>query len=185
MSELNNPLFEDQKEFLERQRQEYKNALLSDVNELKSQSQKVGKALLIAGGAFAGVWMVSTLFRGKKKSKKLITAPNRTLPGPATPPAQALVAADGSIRYQEALHQEPVYPGTYPPQPSALQEITRTILQSDMAKAVTQQITAFLLIYITKKIEEYLHEGHVPTASPENPETKDIDFSYHQEDAVQ
>ena len=58
MSDLNNPLFESQKEFLERQKQEYKNALLSDVQDLKEQSQKVGKTLLIAGGALAGVWMV-------------------------------------------------------------------------------------------------------------------------------
>jgi hypothetical protein len=184
MSELHNPLFNDQKEFLERQKQEYKNALLSDVHELKSQSQKVGKTLLIAGGAIAGVWMLSTLFRGKKKNKKLITAPSRTLSGPATPPAQPLVQADGSINYQEALHQEPVYPGTYPPAPSALQEITHSFLQSDLAKAISQQLTAFLLIYITKKIEEYLHDSQNTLASPKSPETKDIDFSYHEEDAV-
>jgi hypothetical protein len=184
MSELNNPLFEDQKEFLERQKQEYKNALLSDVQELKSQSQKVGKTILLAGGAIAGVWMLSTLFRGKKKSKKLITAPARTLSGPATPPAQALVLADGSINYQDALHQEPGHAGTYPPAPSPLQEITHTFLQSDLAKAISQQLTAFLLIYITKKIEEYLHNTQNTQAGLKDPETKDIDFSYHEEDAV-
>ena len=184
MSELHNPLFEDQKEFLERQKQEYKNALLSDVQELKTQSQKVGKTILLAGGAIAGVWMLSSLFRGKKKSKKLTTAPTRPLSGPATPPARALVQADGSINYQEALHQEPVYPGTYPPAPSALHEITHTFLQSDLAKAISQQLTAFLLIYITKKIEEYLHNTQNTHAAATNPETKDIDFSYHEENAV-
>lgn len=70
MNELNNPLFEDKKEFLERQKQEYKNALLGDVAELKTQSQEIGKKVLIAGGALAGVWLVSKLFGGNKKKAR-------------------------------------------------------------------------------------------------------------------
>lgn len=174
MSELHNPLFENQKEFLERQKQEYKNALLSDVHDLKAQSQKVGKTLLIAGGALAGIWMVSTLFRSKKKNNDLNPAPHRALPAPALGQAR--------ISYPRPVNPEPVYSGTYHPAPSALQEITQTFLQSDLAKAIGQQLTAFLLIYITKKIEEYLHQSQT-TPSAES-ETKDIDFSYHQEDAV-
>jgi hypothetical protein len=172
MSELNNPLFENQKEFLERQKQEYKNALLSDVHDLKAQSQKVGKTLLIAGGAIAGVWMVSSLFRSKKKNKALTPASHQALP------------ADTGISYPLAVNQQPVYPGSYYPAPSALQEVTRTFLQSDLAKAISQQLTAFLLVYITKKIEEYLHESQKTQARSAEVETKDIDFSYHQEDAV-
>ena len=177
MSDLNNPLFESQKEFLERQKQEYKNALLSDVQDLKQQSQKVGKTLLIAGGALAGVWMVSTLFLGKKKSKKLKSAQL------ALPAASPLPEYPNSYT-QEAFNQEPVYPGQAPQAPSALSEITRTIVESDMAKAISQQLTAFLLVYLTKKIEEYLHDTAQPLAGDKNPETKDIDFSYHEEDAV-
>lgn len=181
MSDLNNPLFESQKEFLERQKQEYKNALLSDVQDLKEQSQKVGKTLLIAGGALAGVWMVSTLFRGKKKSKKL-KSPQLALPVSSSAP----LSEHGyrSTYSQEALNQEPVYPGQGAQAPSALAEITRTIVQSDMAKAISQQLTAFLLVYLTKKIEEYLANTAHPLAGDKNPETKDIDFSYHEEDAV-
>jgi hypothetical protein len=173
MSELNNPLFEDQKEFLERQKQEYKNALLSDVHDLKTQSQKVGKTLLIAGGALAGIWMVRTLFGSKKKNKNLNANSYRAL----SPPA------GDSGHESEALNQEPVYPGRYPA-PSALQEGTRIFLQSDLAKAISQQLTAFLLIYITKKIEEYLHDAQHPLTSSTEPDTKDIDFAYHQENAV-
>jgi hypothetical protein len=179
MSDLTNPLFEDQKEFLERQKQEYKNALLSDVHDLKTQSQKVGKTLLIAGGALAGVWMVSTLFRSKKKNKNLTPAPHRALPAPAPTLGQA-----GGSPDQEAFNQEPVYPGTQYQQPSALQEITHTFLQSDLAKAISQQLTAFLLVYITKKIEEYLHDSQHTLTRSKEAETKDIDFSYHEEDAV-
>jgi len=70
MSDVNNPLFEDQKEFLERQKEEYKNALLSDVTELKTQSQQVGKTLLVAGGALAGLWFLGSALRGKKKKNR-------------------------------------------------------------------------------------------------------------------
>lgn len=177
MSELNNPLFENQKEFLERQKQEYKKALLSDVQEIKSQSQKVGKTLLIAGGALAGLWMVSSLVRGKKKSKHLKAAPVQEL-------QTQMLAQPG--HNQGPTHQQGAFSTTYYPAPSAFQQLTQSFLQSDLAKAISQQVTAFLLIYITKKIEEYLQQ-HAPETlvTSQGPETKDIDFSYHQEDAVQ
>jgi hypothetical protein len=180
MSELHNPLFENQKEFLERQKQEYKNALLSDVHDLKAQSQKVGKTLLIAGGALAGVWMISTLFRSKKKNNDLNPASHRALPAPVT----ATGLDDAGLAYSQTVNPQPVYPGTSYPAPSALQEMTRTFLQSDLAKAIGQQLTAFLLVYITKKIEEYLHQSQMTLTPAAEPETRDIDFSYHQEDAV-
>ncbi|PSR55179.1 hypothetical protein AHMF7605_17530 [Adhaeribacter arboris] len=72
MNELNNPLFEDRKEFLERQKQEYKNALLGDVAELKTQSQEIGKKVLIGGGALVGIWLVSKLLGGGSKTKKKV-----------------------------------------------------------------------------------------------------------------
>ena len=70
MSDLQNPIFEDEKELLERQRQEYKNALLNDVGALKDQTTQYGKGALLLGGALAGVWMVSKLISGAKKKKK-------------------------------------------------------------------------------------------------------------------
>jgi hypothetical protein len=191
MSELNNPLFDDQREFLERQKQEYKNALLSDVTELKQQSQKVGKTLLIAGGALAGVWLVSSMFRGKKKSSKRLK-PGKT-PLLLTPPAYQstddLVQPDGSLDYTDAVHQAQAY-GTRPSatgsrEPSAVESIATAFFQSDMAKALSQQLTAFLLVYLTKKAEEFLHvPKNSDIAVSNEPETRDIDFAYHEEDAV-
>ncbi|GEO03426.1 hypothetical protein AAE02nite_10900 [Adhaeribacter aerolatus] len=197
MSELNNPLFEDQKEFLERQKQEYKNALLNDVTDLKQQSQKIGKTVLIAGGALAGVWLVSTMFRGKKKSSKRLKtgkAPLLLSP-PAYKSADDVVQPDGSLNYADALHQAPgninttaEYAKAHTTQthePSALVDIANAFFQSDMAKALTQQLTAFLLVYLTKKAEEYLQEPKNSDIAVSNePETRDIDFSYHEEDAV-
>jgi hypothetical protein len=191
MSELNNPLFENQKEFLERQKEEYKNALLSDVTELKTQSQKVGKTVLIAGGAIAGVWFLSSMLRGKKKEKstKKLKAGRKVLSLPAagsTMSADAVVNPDGSINYQEALNQEPVYPtNNSNRRPTGPEEhgFAYNLLHSDMAKALSQQLTAFLLIYLTKKIEEYVSK-ETDVVSSKDPEIRDIDYSFHEEDAV-
>jgi hypothetical protein len=196
MSELNNPLFEDQKEFLERQKQEYKNALLSDVTDLKQQSQKVGKTLLIAGGALAGLWVVSSMFRGKKKTDKRLKAGKAPLllSPPAYRSADDVVRPDGTLDYASALH-EPSHTqttGEYTKgykarthEPSAIENIATAFFNSDMAKALSQQLTAFLLVYLTKKAEEFLHvPKNSDIAVSNEPETRDIDFSYHEEDAV-
>src|SRR5688572_20960599 len=70
MSDIQNPIFDDEKEFLERQKLEYKNALMSDVEGLKDQTTQLGKGALLLGGAMAGVWLVSKLIIGGKKKKK-------------------------------------------------------------------------------------------------------------------
>ena len=70
MSDLQNPIFDDEKELLERQRQEYKNALLNDVDALKDQGTQLGKGALLLGGALAGVWMVSKIISGTSKKRK-------------------------------------------------------------------------------------------------------------------
>ncbi len=200
MNELNNPLFEDKREFLERQKQEYKNALLGDVADLKTQSQEIGKKVLIGGGALVGVWLISKMFRGggsKKKSKTLKTGLQKQIPSTTTYAApsgarqNSIVQEDGSINYGSALHQgqEQTPPGASyyqpHPQPSFLNELTKTFMGSEMAKALSTQVTAFLLVYVTKKLEEYLQVPKNPDiVVTKEPITKDIDFSYHEEDAV-
>ena len=188
MSDINNPLFEDQKEFLKRQKEEYKNALLSDVTDLKTQSQQVGKTLLVAGGALAGLWLLGSALRGKKKAKpaKLKKGKTLALPTTSSPIASGeVVRPDGSLNYEAALNQEPVYSANGFHQPQQEPSFARSILHSDMTKALTQQITAFLLVFLTKKLEEYLHDTKIhDIASSKEPETRDIDFSYHEEDAI-
>jgi len=203
MNELNNPLFEDKKEFLERQKQEYKNALLGDVADLKTQSQEVGKKVLIGGGAIVGVWLITKMFRGggnKKKSKTLKTglqkqlaATTTTHAAPSGPHQNSIVQEDGSINYDPALHQAPgqvpptgsYYQPPHSPQSSFMSELTKTFMGSEMAKALSTQVTAFLLVYVTKKLEEYLQVPKNPDiVVTKEPITKDIDFSYHEEDAV-
>ncbi len=70
MSDLNNPLFDDEKEFLERKKLEYERALAADVESLKEQSLTVGKIAAVGAGAVTGIWLLSKLFGGPKKPRE-------------------------------------------------------------------------------------------------------------------
>ncbi|WBA41205.1 hypothetical protein [Hymenobacter canadensis] len=78
MAELTNPLFEDEKEFLERQKLEYERALMGDVEEIKEKTQQASKYVAIGAGVLAGVWLLSKAFGGKK---------DKVLRGRQQPPA--------------------------------------------------------------------------------------------------
>lgn len=66
MAEPTNPLFEEEKEFLERKKLEYERALRGDVEHLKEQTVNVGKLALIGAGAATGIWLLAKVFRGRK-----------------------------------------------------------------------------------------------------------------------
>ena len=70
MSELQNPLFDEEKEFLERKKLEYERALRGDVKHIKEQSTKVGKVALVGAGLVGGIWFITKVFSGKKKRKR-------------------------------------------------------------------------------------------------------------------
>jgi hypothetical protein len=70
MSELQNPLFDEEKEFLERKKLEYERALRGDVDHIKEQSVMVGKVALVGAGLAGGVWLISKLFGGKKRKAR-------------------------------------------------------------------------------------------------------------------
>ncbi|MFD1870949.1 hypothetical protein [Hymenobacter bucti] len=70
MTEPNNPLFEDEKEFLERKKLEYERALRGDVEEIKEQTIHVGKIALVGAGIASGVWLLVKAFSGSKSKKK-------------------------------------------------------------------------------------------------------------------
>ena len=69
MSDLQNPLFEEEKEFLERKKLEYERALRGDVDHIKDQSVKVGKIAAVGVGLAGGIWLITKAFGGKKKNK--------------------------------------------------------------------------------------------------------------------
>ena len=67
MSELQNPIFDEEKEFLERKKLEYERALRGDVDHIKEQSATVGKVALVGAGLAGTVWLISKAFGGKKQ----------------------------------------------------------------------------------------------------------------------
>ncbi len=70
MTEPNNPLFEDEKEFLERKKLEYERALLGDVEEIKEQTVQVGKVVLVGASVVGGIWLLTKAFGGRKHKPK-------------------------------------------------------------------------------------------------------------------
>ncbi|MBO2008557.1 hypothetical protein [Hymenobacter negativus] len=70
MSELQNPLFEEEKEFLERKKLEYERALRGDVDHIKDQSVMVGKVALVGAGLAGSLWLISKLIGGKKRKSR-------------------------------------------------------------------------------------------------------------------
>jgi hypothetical protein len=233
MSDLQNPIFDNEKEFLERQRQEYKNALLGDVAVIKDSSAEIGKKVLLAGGALAGVWLASRLLFGKKKKKKkqkkearrLLESRNavsHNIPLYLKPemPQETLYTAPDEVEFGSPLdfnqpyddanpayyntpakyfdperHIEKQLPQVESPMPQgnpgnyslhshyhAAPEIPAESshpapgIAAELLKAMATQVTAFLLVYLSKKAEEFLLKN--ADIAQNAPETTDADFSY-------
>ena len=70
MSELQNPLFDEEKEFLERKKLEYERALRGDVDHLKDQSVMVGKVAAVGVGLAGGIWLITKVFGNKKRKRR-------------------------------------------------------------------------------------------------------------------
>jgi hypothetical protein len=69
MTELHNPLFEEEKEFLERKKLEYERALRGDVEHLKDQSVMVGKVALVGAGLLGTVWLIGKALSSRKRRR--------------------------------------------------------------------------------------------------------------------
>jgi len=69
MSDLQNPLFDEEKEFLERKKLEYERALRGDVEQIKEKSVKVGKVAAIGAGLAGGIWLITKAFGSKKRKR--------------------------------------------------------------------------------------------------------------------
>ena len=192
MTELTNPLFENEKEFLERQRQEYKNALMGDVETIKEKSEKVGTTLLVAGGLLAGAWLITRMFssgdsdkpkkKKKKKKVKMNVLEEQTFQSKMHKPHK-VKEYDSMVHEQEdefTLDSE----HANEKQESGLAKVTHSIMQSEMMSLLLHQLSAFLMVYITKKIEEYVNvHKNTDIAGTAEPETRDIDFAYYDETA--
>src|SRR5688500_1316516 len=70
MSELSNPIFDNEREFLERQKEEYKSALMGDVDQIKTQGEEIGKKAAMAGGVLLAGYLLKRAFSGGNKKAK-------------------------------------------------------------------------------------------------------------------
>ncbi|OWP63497.1 hypothetical protein CDA63_08970 [Hymenobacter amundsenii] len=242
MADLHNPLFEDEKEFLERQKLEYERALRGDVAEIKAKTLEVGKYAAIGAGVLGGIWLISKALSGKKsapKNQKALKAAdkqadrqlksNARRPYPSTnvdtavaddlgfgagrvrqgrtgttaarpsetdpfQPAPATTASDAKAsRYPVAQYQatetDESDNGNSSSEASSIMASTfKAFMQSDTGKLLVAQASAVVLAFVAKKAGEYLPilknadlagSGGIQ----KEPETRDIEFTYHDDDA--
>ena len=243
MAEPTNPLFEDEKEFLERQKLEYERALMGEVDgikeDIKVKTQQIGKYAAIGAGVIGSVWLLSKAFGGSKKYKP---KHDRELGGSRKHrSARALrKGTQGGIDYSihddfgsrsghyadrgfqtpaseradiapDVYHAQAAAPDSDPfrPLPSVYQgyqgrshqydepdhseegssivsDTFRAFLQSDTGKMLIAQATAVLMAVVAKKVGDYMPMFKNPdlaTTPHQEPETRDIDFTFHDDDA--
>ena len=162
MSELTNPLF-DERELLERQKEEYKKALMGDVDQIKNQGQEIGKKVAIAGGVLLAGLLLRRLFGGggKKKAKnvkhseKELHISHTTYPPASTP----MHDYDSMVHEQEdayTLSSERMPHAHHPEHTPPRRGVSKSFMNSELTQLITHQLAALLMVYITKKVEEYL-----------------------------
>ncbi|TGE14922.1 hypothetical protein [Hymenobacter elongatus] len=243
MAELTNPLFDDEREFLERQKLEYERALQGDVDEIKEKTQQVGKYALIGAGLLGSIWLIKKAFGSKKHSdfdegmeelglheqvassrKKNRVANSRRADvdtsvaddlgfGSAHPHQadrgamapmheRAHLAPDVYHTDSETDPFSPVAPAQrrYAMQPyqqaapsseaaNLMASAFKSFMQSDTGKMLLAQVTAVLMAYVAKRVGDYLPMiknpdlATSPGSAAHEPETKDIDFTYHHDEA--
>lgn len=174
MSELNNPLFDNEREFLERQKEEYRRALAGDMDQIKAQGQEIGKKVAIAGGVLlAGLLLKRMLFGSSKKKEKKLSKGKAGKKGKGEPhgtfvaaayPTYPIHTSTPMIDYEAHTHA-PSSDYTLPseqqnytyPEAQPVKKKPDSFLNSRMSKALQQQAMALLVMYATKKLEEYLN----------------------------
>ncbi|MBF8963178.1 hypothetical protein I0P70_07980 [Pontibacter sp. FD36] len=208
MSETNNPLFDNERELLERQKEEYKNALMGDVDQIKTQGQQMGKKVAIAGGVLvAGLLLKSMFSGGKKKIKKLKNKKALKSSKSHSKETDALgfnkyahdqedsytVRNADVAGYNSFVHeQEDDYTLSSERMPHKSQQqtgVSKSFVNSELMQVISQQVMALLLVYLTKKVEEYLStvskNSDIAAAPVEVTEVETIAYTIPEEDAIQ
>ena len=235
MSELHNPLFDDEREFLERQKLEYERALLGDVDHIKDQTTRVGKYVAIGAALLGGFWLISKVIgrgdedeedyrprRKKLKGKKPQRRPHlvahsedyefgsgrsdvlpraqlapdvyhASAPAADSDPfpafaAQPTAAPQSLAPTPAAGYRQSAYRAPQPeaePRNSVLWDAVQLFAASDAGKMIIGQISGVLIALVTRKLNEVMDvsKNSDLAASATEPETKDIDFVIHHDDA--
>ncbi|GHA64083.1 hypothetical protein [Pontibacter akesuensis] len=166
MSELTNPLFDNEREFLERQKEEYKNALMGDVDQIKSQGQEIGKKVAMAGGVLLAGLLVKRMFSGggkdKEKSKAEKNRKKRGKKHDADLSDMHIASASASRDKTVIYHQQddeffmPTEQVEQREEQQSAKKKAGSFLTSSVGKALQQQALALVVVYATKKLEDYL-----------------------------
>lgn len=135
MSDLHNPLFDTEKEFLEQKKLEYERALRGDVEQIKEKTVQVGKVALAGAGLAGSVWLITRLFSSRKpKPRRFANESGPVAPpkgkkdkkGPPDPNGPKSAAASAAV-FQEVLGFDAApkgpaahEPDPFEPQPAAL-----------------------------------------------------------------
>ncbi|WP_439880914.1 hypothetical protein ACSX1A_17380 [Pontibacter sp. MBLB2868] len=159
MSELTNPLFDNEREFLERQKEEYKNALMGDVDHIKTQSQEIGKKVAVAGGVLLAGYLVKRMFSGgeKKKSKKVKEKKDKKTSYHAIPVTAQMAEYNSMVHEQEDDYTISSERMPHASHTKSSSKEKKSFLKSDVAKVLSSQVVALLMMYVTKKVEEHLN----------------------------
>ncbi|GGG09775.1 hypothetical protein [Pontibacter amylolyticus] len=211
MSEITNPLFDNERELLERQKEEYKKALMGDVDQIKTQGQQIGKKVAIAGGVLVAGLLLRSLFSGGKKKAKTLkgkkaakqskfTGKEADAPGSnryAYGQEAGYTASNADVAgYDSFVHeQEDAYTLSSERMPHAQREpkqqtgVSKSFLSPELMQVISQQVMALLLVYLTKKVEEYLStvskNSDIAAAPIEVTEIETIAYTIPEEDAIQ
>lgn len=139
MSDLHNPLFDSEKEFLEQKKLEYERALRGDVEQIKEKTMQVGKVALTGAGLAGSVWLITRMFSSRKPKPRrfanesgpvALPKDKKIKKGPPDPNAPKSAAASAAV-FQDVLGfdaapagpaaRPAVYePDPFEPQPVAL-----------------------------------------------------------------
>lgn len=157
MSELSNPLFDNERDFLERQKEEYKNALMGDVDSIKTQGQEIGKKVAVAGGVLLAGYLLKRMLSGggKKKAKKSAKAKqSRTYDSAGIPVMAEHETADNE---QESGYGFSANPMQAEAGTQEAGKKPKSFLDSNLVKVIGSQAAALLMMYISKKVSDHLN----------------------------
>ncbi|MBX0333771.1 hypothetical protein K3G39_11035 [Pontibacter sp. HSC-14F20] len=211
MSEITNPLFDSERELLERQKEEYKKALMGDVDQIKTQGQQIGKKVAIAGGVLVAGLLLRSMFSGGKKKVKTLKgkkAAKQSKYATKQPDGlgfhkyayeqedsytannENMVGYDSFVHEQEdayTLSSERMSPAQR--EPNQQTGVSKSFVNSELMHVISQQVMALLLVYLTKKVEEYLStvskNSDIAAAPIEVTEVETIAYTIPEEDAIQ
>lgn len=176
MSDLHNPLFDNQREFLERQKEEYKNALMGDVAQIKNQGQEIGKKVALAGGVILAGYLLKRAFTSDKKKAQKVAKANKGIeavvgtiplshPIPDYDPIAHRTVTDFTAEQTAAPAAKKKTRKEKRQKQKSGPGLVQTLMHSEFARTLAMEGVALLVAYIAKKAAERI---------PTQPENNDI-----------